>query len=228
MKKKKKPKTANLKYENSFLRYGCTHIVGMDEVGYGALAGPVVVGAVCLPLAPGTKNLKIKQMLAGVRDSKDMTVNQRTTLVETIKEHAITYGLGSASAEEIDNMGMARALREAMSRALSALQENAPERFKIDCVFLEELPWPEMAETQRLIHIVEGDKRSLTIAAASVLAKTWRDEEMVKFSEQYPEHGFAAHKGYGTLIHRRALREHGVTPIHRKSYKPVMQVLKDS
>lgn len=227
-KKKKKPKTASLKYENSFLRCGCTNIIGMDEAGYGALAGPVAVGAVCLPLVGGTRNLKVKQMLAGVRDSKDMTPLQRSELAEKIKEHATAYGIGSASALEIDTMGMANALREAMKRALESLAHNAPDGFHSDCVFLEEVPWPEMSHQYRLVHIVDGDTRSLSIAAASVLAKTWRDEQMVILSEQFPDYQFAVHKGYGTLVHRNALRQYGACDLHRKTYKPVQKVVQGS
>ena len=184
------------------------YIAGLDEAGRGALAGPVCVGAVILP----NDDLLLSQTLSGARDSKQLTPRKRFQLAPRIKETALTWGIGFASAEEIDDLGIVPATRLAATRALEALA-SFPNYLLTD--FRLELPELDLSQTA----IVKGDQRSLSIAAASILAKTARDEMMIKLDSHYPEYGFSYHKGYGTFRHRSKIAVLGYSPIHRKSFK---------
>jgi ribonuclease HII len=209
---KKRPnanRTASLTYEHQYLESGCHKIVGIDEAGRGTWAGPVAAGAVCLPL----ERLDLAKVLEGVRDSKQMTPRQRGSLVERIKEIAVAWGVGSASSAEIDEFGIVPATKLAMGRALEMT------KLQPDCLFLDSLAWPEKNIPQ--ISLVKGDSRSLSIAAASVIAKVWRDEYMRELDKQYPQYQFARHKGYGTAIHHAALRQFGPCAIHRMTFAPL-------
>ncbi|MCB9450276.1 MAG: ribonuclease HII [Anaerolineaceae bacterium] len=218
-KKTRKQLTASLKHEHDYYGQGFRFIVGIDEAGRGPWAGPVAAGAVCLPLA--TPNLS--QTLAGVRDSKQMTPRQRTQLVETIKQTAMGWGVGSASSADIDRLGIIPATKLAMHRALAMLQANSNIE-QPDCLFLDAMLWPEM-EFIPQVSLIGGDARSLSIAAASVIAKVWRDEFMLQLDQAYPQYGFAAHKGYGTAQHQAALEKHGPAPVHRHSFAPIRKLL---
>lgn len=214
-------KTASLRHEKQYYSEGYTRIFGIDEAGRGPWAGPVFAGTVCLPVS----NDRLPVLLKGVRDSKDMTRLQRETLIETIQKNALAWGVGSASAPEIDDLGINKATRLAMQRALDAALEMSGID-KPDALFLDSLLWPEMAHVPQ-VSIVEGDTRSLSIAAASVLAKTARDALMLEYDAQYPDYGFAEHKGYGTAKHQAALKQYGPSPIHRTYYEPIRQLLQD-
>ena len=217
---KRKGRTANLMYENQIVAQGYRYILGMDEAGRGAWAGPVTVGAVCLPLGrPG-----LNKILTDVRDSKEMTPRQRSRVVEVIKENAITWGVGSASNAEIDTLNITMATRLAMSRALDDALARSPD-FRPDCLFLDALIWPEKAREFAQISIVDGDARSLSIAAASIVAKTWRDQMMSQVGEDYPEYHFQEHKGYGTGGHISALKQHGPCALHRLSFAPIRKLM---
>ncbi|MBI3167192.1 MAG: ribonuclease HII [Chloroflexi bacterium] len=183
-------------------------IAGLDEAGRGALAGPVSVGAVILP----HDHPHLLRALNGVHDSKQLTPRKRSELVPRIKATVLAWGIGFAGAEEIDSLGIVPATRLAASRALEALLQY-PEYLLTD--FRLELPELDIPQTA----IVKGDQRSLSIACASILAKTARDELMHKLSEDYPEYHFAQHKGYGTLLHRKKMEQLGHSPIHRKTFK---------
>ncbi len=180
----------------------------MDEAGRGALAGPVCVGAVILP----DDNPNLTQTLSGVHDSKQLTPRKRTHLIPHIKETALTWGIGFASAAEIDELGIVPATRLAASRAIESLA-IFPDFLLTD--FRLELP--ELGVSQAAL--VKGDQRSLSIAAASILAKTARDELMRELDAQYPNYRLGIHKGYGTLSHRRAIGQFGFSPIHRKTFQ---------
>ncbi len=206
-------KTASLTYERQYRSNGCNTIMGLDEAGRGPWAGPVAAGAVCLPLE--REDLMI--VLAGVRDSKQMTPRQRTQLVEKIKAVASAWGVGSASHDEIDRLGIVPATKLAMKRAFDMANVQP------DCLILDSLKWPEMPIPQ--ISLVRGDSLSLSVAAASVLAKVWRDEFMSDLDSIYPQYGFIAHKGYGTPKHQAALKEHGPCSIHRKSFAPIRMLI---
>jgi ribonuclease HII len=183
-------------------------IAGLDEAGRGALAGPVCVGAVILP----DNNPRLIHTLSGVRDSKQLTPRQRDQLVPRIKQIASAWGIGFASANEIDALGIVPATRLAASRALEAIS-FLPDFLLTD--FRLELPELDVSQTA----LVKGDQRSLSIASASILAKTARDELMVGLDSKYPQYGFVRHKGYGTLTHRTMIAKFGFSPIHRKTFQ---------
>ena len=214
----RKPKTASLVHERHYRRLGCQVIFGIDEAGRGPWAGPVVAAAVALPL----ERSDLRKCLAGVRDSKEMNAQQRALLAENIKELALAWGLGHSGVDEINQQGIIGATKTAMQRALEkALTDSELEP---DCLFLDYMLWPERRGIPQ-VSIVNGDKRSLSIACASVLAKVWRDEFMLELDAQQPQYGFARHKGYGTAAHRQALARHGPSRHHRRHYKPVQQFL---
>lgn len=216
--KRRQPKTASLEYETLLYRAGLRRVVGIDEAGRGAWAGPVYAGAVCLP--PPTSQLV--ETLAGVRDSKQMTPLQRARLALVIKEHAACWGVGYADHDEIDALGINPATRLAMERALHMMANQRP-GFEPEFLLLDSLPWNLGHE--RYQSILHGDQRSLSIAAASVLAKVTRDETLVEMDAEFPGYGFGAHKGYGTAAHIAALKQQGVSPVHRRSYAPIRRLL---
>lgn len=213
-KMKRQRTTASLGHERNFYTHGCQHIFGIDEAGRGPWAGPVSAGVVGLPL--DRRDLPV--VLKGVRDSKQMSARQREALVETIKTTALAWGVGYASAQQIDDLGIIPAIKLAMQMALDQAQQNSG--IQPDCLFLDYMLWPERRDIPQIC-IVGGDRYSLSIAAASILAKVWRDAYMAEIAAQYPEYGFPEHKGYGTPQHQAALKAHGPSPIHRKSYAPV-------
>ncbi|MCE1253691.1 MAG: ribonuclease HII [Anaerolineae bacterium] len=182
-------------------------LAGLDEAGRGAWAGPVSAGAVILP-----PSSDILTLLNGVRDSKQMTPLQRERWAETIKIKALSWGVGLASNEEIDTIGILAATRLAMRRALAALYPQ-PQHLLIDALRLPEISLPQTP-------LIKGDSRCLSIAAASVLAKTTRDKFMSQAAQFYPVYGFENHKGYGTARHLQAMQQDGLSPIHRTSYAP--------
>ena len=184
-------------------------IAGVDEAGRGPLAGPVVAAAVILPLNP---------QWAGLDDSKKLTAARRDALATEIRAHAVAFGLGWATVEEIDRHNILQATYLAMRRALLALG-TAPREVRVDGNRLppkEDLPFVARWEA-----VVKGDAREAAIAAASILAKTARDQFMIQADKRYPGYGFARHKGYGTAQHLDALTRWGLTPLHRQSFEPV-------
>jgi len=193
---------------------------GIDEAGRGPLAGPVVAAVVVL---------REGQTLPGVRDSKKLSPKRRETLAELIKDQAQFYAIASASVAEIDELNILHATMLAMRRTVDQLdaqlqlmqhREFSLSRLRIDGNRCPELPAPYAAVTQAL---VGGDDKCPAIGAASILAKVERDHQMLKLHQQFPDYGFAAHKGYPTVAHRKALREHGVTAAHRMSFRPVRE-----
>ena len=183
-------------------------IAGLDEAGRGALAGPVCVGTVILP----RKHPHLLRALSRARDSKQLTPRQRTDLVPLIQQIALAHGIGFAPSEEIDRLGIVPATRLAASRALESIH-ILPDYLLTD--FRLELPELDIPHTA----IVKGDARSLSIACASILAKTARDEYMRGLDGEYPQFHFARHKGYGTLLHRKKILELGHSPVHRKTFQ---------
>ena len=195
-------------FESRFWNSGLTHVAGLDEAGRGALAGPVAVGAVILP---GDKSL-LTRTLAGVRDSKLMTPLERESLSPRIQEIALTWHVGFASAEEIDALGIVPATRLAGLRALGGLSLT-PHYLLTD--FRLELPELDISQTA----LVKGDRLCLSVAAASVLAKTARDRFMRELDLCYQGYGLGKHKGYGTRAHRSAMEQLGVSLIHRRTFQ---------
>ena len=183
-------------------------IAGVDEVGIGPMAGPVLACAVILDPA---------KVIEGLADSKSISEKRRQRLADEIQAGALAVSVGCASVEEIDELNVLRASHLAMRRAVAGLAIQ-PDRVLVDGNKVPELGLPTEA-------IVQGDKTVAAISAASIVAKVTRDAELVELGERYPEYGFAAHKGYPTPKHRRALRTIGPCPAHRRSYAPVQAAL---
>ncbi len=185
-------------------------IAGIDEAGRGAIAGPVVAGAVILSQSVGDA-----EWSTSVRDSKELSPSQRRVLFDIITEEAVAVGVGIVSADIIDDIGIVAATRLAMCQAVEQLA-YLPDFLLIDCVGLPELPIKQQS-------IVKGDKLSLSIACASIVAKVTRDRIMADLDRCYPGYGLADHKGYGTGRHLARLRQLGPSPIHRRSFAPVRE-----
>ena len=197
-----------LRYENALWAEGLTHVAGVDEAGMSPLAGPVSAAAVVL--APGTR-------IAYVDDSKKLDARTREELAEEIKAKAVAWAVGFAEVEEIDNINIYWAGLLAMKRAVERLECTA-QHLLLDARSLKDVPTPQQ-------RIIKGDAKSLSIAAASILAKTTRDALMAEMDLQYPGYGFARHKGYPVKEHTTALAKLGACPIHRRSFAPVRQAL---
>jgi ribonuclease HII len=199
------PETSGLTHELELWQSGKKIIGGIDEAGRGALAGPVFAACVILP-----DDIEIQTTLRGARDSKQMTALQRERLAARVKEVARDWGIGSASAHEIDELGILPATRLAVTRAIESLSLT-PNFFLFDHLPWKNCPYPRRA-------LVRGESQSLSIAAASILAKTERDEHMRQLDERYPGYGFARHKGYGTAQHRAAIQSLGTSVEHRGTF----------
>lgn len=200
------PPAPDLSFESALWASGCLRVAGIDEAGRGALAGPVAAAAVILPPDPA-----LASRLEGVRDSKQMTPAERETCAVRIRQAALAWGVGLASAQEIDALGILPATLLAAQRALLALADP-PQHLLLDFIRLPAVPLPQTP-------LIKGDARSLSIAAASILAKTARDRLLCELDALYPAYGFAAHKGYGTRRHRHALERLGPCEIHRRSFR---------
>jgi ribonuclease HII len=190
-------------YERALMDRGVVYIAGVDEVGVGCLAGPVVAAAVILPLDSG---------IGLIRDSKTLSELQRNSIVDEIKNAAHAWAIGEASVEEIDRINIRNAANLAMQRAIEALK-TPPEHVLIDGNPIKDFPYNNTA-------VIKGDRLVKSIAAASIIAKVYRDDLMTKLAEIYPGYGLEKHAGYGTPAHLQALRELGSTAIHRMSFAP--------
>jgi ribonuclease HII len=184
-------------------------IAGLDEAGRGAWAGPVISAAVILPI----EHFNLAHVLEGVCDSKRMTPSAREKWAVRIRQVALAVSIGDASAHEVDKLGLLPATQLSMLRALQQLPTK-PSYLLIDHLGLPDTSLPQLSLTR-------GDSRSLSIAAASIIAKVTRDHIMIDISARHERYGFDRHKGYGTHRHRMALRDYGPSPIHRKTYQPV-------
>ena len=196
-------------YETQLRSQGVRVIGGVDEVGRGPLAGPVVTACVILP-----ENFRV----LGIDDSKKLSEKKREELYDKIIEGAVAYGIGSASNNEIDEINILQATKKAMAMAIDNADKMVREKgyegiehLLIDALTLKDIDIPQTP-------IVKGDSKSLSIAAASIVAKVTRDRQMVKLHEQYPYYGFDSNKGYGTKAHYQGIEEKGITPFHRKSF----------
>ncbi|MCA0983346.1 ribonuclease HII [Halobacillus yeomjeoni] len=192
-------------FEKHAWQRGCQLVAGIDEAGRGPLAGPVVAGAVILPDG---------YYLEGLNDSKLLSLAKREEFFKRIKQDA-DYGVGIVTNEEIDEINIYNATKLAMQRAVASLNQN-PDHLLIDAVDLEEVDLPQT-------NLVKGDQRSVSIAAASVIAKVTRDHLMAEYDIQYPMYRFSSNQGYGTKEHVDALKAHGPSPFHRKSFAPVKE-----
>ncbi|MCL1809325.1 MAG: ribonuclease HII [Clostridiales bacterium] len=199
-------------YENELFRRGVRYIAGIDEVGRGPLAGPVVAAAVVLP-----ESFSVE----GVNDSKKLTARKREELFDLIIEQALAWGIGAEDNFAIDEMNILEATKSAMKKAvceagerLSASCGAAIEHLLIDAVALKDVSIPQTS-------IIKGDEKSVSIAAASIIAKVTRDRMMVSFHEEYPHYGFDCNKGYGTKAHYEGIAKYGICEIHRRSFRGV-------
>lgn len=205
----------NLTWETAvMLQHHALHIAGLDEAGRGALAGPVVAAAVILPL----DKADTPEYLAGVNDSKQLTAKQREVHFLRITQYALAYGIGQEGAEVIDAIGIMPATKRAMMQAVAQLRPAAEFLLIDGRIRLQNTPLPQQA-------IIRGDAQSLSIAAASILAKVTRDRLLLELDAQYPAYGFARHKGYGTAAHMAALAAHGPCPLHRRTFAPMKRAL---
>ena len=197
-----------LRFERELWSQGIERIAGVDEAGMSPLAGPVCAAAVILP---------IEHRIEKVDDSKKLDAATREALAVEIKRSAVAWAVGWAEPEEIDRINIHYAGLLAMKRAVEGLAEEAPQHLLVDARKID-LPLPQTK-------IIKGDAKSLSIAAASIIAKTTRDRLMCELDARYPGYGFAQHKGYPVAAHQRALRELGPLPIHRRSFRAVREAL---
>ena len=201
-------------FETECLRAGYRTIAGIDEAGRGALAGPVVAAAVVLPKELPAETAEL------IDDSKKLTARRRETAYDTIRRVAVAYGVGVEDADRVDMLGIVPATKSAMRHAIRECGT------RIDFLLIDAVTNIGIATPSK--SIIRGDSKSLSIAAASIVAKVYRDRIMSKVMEsRHPGYGFAAHKGYGTKSHLEALAELGPCPIHRRSFKPVSQMIAD-
>lgn len=196
-------------YENELYDKGINYIGGVDEVGRGPLIGPVVASCVVLP-----KDF----VLEGLTDSKKLSEKKRDKFYDYIIEHALAYGIGVVSPEEIDEINIYEASRKAMLIAISKVREQ----INLEHVLIDAMPINIDIPTTS---IIKGDAKSISIAAASVVAKVTRDKMMYELDEKYPMYGFASHKGYPTKKHIEAIHKYGLIEGYRKSYGPVKEVI---
>lgn len=199
------------KYENELYDKNYTLIGGVDEVGRGPLVGPVVAACCVLP-----KDFKLE----GLTDSKKLSEKKRNLFFDYIKEHAIAYGIGIVSPKRIDEINIYQASKEAMIKAITEVQQQ----ISLEVVLVDAMPLDLDIPSISIIH---GDALSISIAAASVLAKVTRDQMMYELDEKYPMYGFKSHKGYPTKKHIEAIHKYGLIDGYRKTYGPVKEVLED-
>lgn len=198
-------------FERQAYQDGYELVAGVDEAGRGPLAGPVAAAAVILP-----KCLKLPHL----NDSKKLSPARRDELYDKIQAHAVAVGVSMVDAATIDRVNIYQASVNAMYNAIFALQPE-PQKVLTDAIQLKRLPMPWTS-------IVHGDAKSASIAAASIIAKVTRDRQMDLYDQEYPQYGFARHKGYGTAEHVEALRRYGPCPIHRRSFEPVKSITQPS
>ena len=192
-----------LQFEKELLSKGVTYIAGVDEVGRGPLAGPVVCAAVIMPMEES-------EIISGVDDSKKIAEKKREKLSELIKEKALAYCIFEVSEKEIDEINILEATKKGMREALLGLN-IAPEFVLTDGNMTLNIPFPQRS-------IVKGDALSYSIGCASIVAKVYRDKLMEEYANTYPMYAFEKNKGYGTAVHINAIKEYGICPIHRKTF----------
>ena len=203
MKEEKSPMIDKLFYEREMTQLGAQYIAGVDEVGRGPFAGPVVCAAVILPLEK-------KNLIEGIDDSKKLKEGERERLAELIRERAIAYKICEVDNKTIDRINILQATKLCMKQAVEGLAVE-PDVVFVDGNFKIDISFPQQT-------LIKGDALSYSIGAASILAKVYRDRLMCEFDKIYPQYGFAKHKGYGTKMHRDAIREYGLCEIHRRTF----------
>lgn len=197
------------KFENELYEKGITHIAGVDEVGRGPLIGPVVAACVVLP-----KNFKLE----GLNDSKQLSEKKRNEFYKYIIENSLTYGVGIIEPKIIDEVNIYEATKLAMKQAINKAQEKA----NIEHVLIDAMPLELEIESTS---IIKGDAKSISIAAASVIAKVTRDKMMYELDTKYPQYGFKSHKGYPTKKHVEAIYKYGLIEGYRKTFNPIKKII---
>ena len=192
-----------LQYERALLAKGVQYIAGVDEVGRGPLAGPVVCAAVIMPLDD-------ESIIVGVDDSKKLSAKKRETLAEEIKKRALAYTIVEVSEKEIDEINILEATKLGMKKALETL-EIAPQSVLTDGNMTLNIDFPQKS-------VIGGDALCYSIGAASIIAKVYRDKMMDEYAKEYPQYAFDSNKGYGTAAHIQAIKEYGLCPIHRRTF----------
>ena len=192
-----------LSFERELLAKGYQYIAGVDEVGRGPLAGPVVCAAVIMPLGE-------EDLIIGVDDSKKLSAKKREELAEKIKEKAICYSIIEIDEQRIDEMNILEATKLGMKQAIESLA-IAPEQVLTDGNMTIDIDFPQAS-------VIGGDARSYSIGSASIIAKVYRDALMDEYAKQYPHYAFEKNKGYGTAVHIQGIKEHGLCPIHRRTF----------
>ena len=201
--KKEKAQVDKLQYEKALLTKGCRYIAGVDEVGRGPLAGPVVCCAVIMPLEESA-------LIQGVDDSKKLSEKKRNLLSEQIKQKALAYSIVEIDEKKIDEINILEATKLGMREALLALKIT-PDAVLTDGNMVLDIPFPQHS-------VIHGDALSYSIGAASIVAKVYRDNMMDEYAKIYPEYLFEKNKGYGTAAHIQAIKEIGLCPIHRRTF----------
>lgn len=202
---------ANFDYENQYWWGGNEVVVGIDEAGRGPIAGPLVIGICVFP--PFYDNYEIN-------DSKQLSDKKRRKLLEVIKRDAIYYSYEVISVEEVDQYNIYAATQLGMERAVKRMN------LKAEAILTDAMPLPHIDKSIPVEAIIKGDSKSVTIAAASIIAKVVRDDMMIELDKKYPGYNFKQNKGYCTLEHMRLLNENGICDIHRKTYEPVVSLIK--
>ena len=192
-----------LQYERALLAKGLQYIAGVDEVGRGPLAGPVVCAAVIMPLDD-------ESIIVGVDDSKKLSAKKRETLAEEIKKRALAYTIVEVSEKEIDEINILEATKLGMKKALETL-EIQPQSVLTDGNMTLNIDFPQRS-------VIGGDALCYSIGAASIIAKVYRDKMMDEYAKEYPQYAFDSNKGYGTAAHIQAIKEYGLCPIHRRTF----------
>lgn len=192
-----------LQYERALLAQGLQYIAGVDEVGRGPLAGPVVCAAVIMPLDE-------ENIIVGIDDSKKLSAKKRETLAEEIKKRALAYTIVEVSEKEIDEINILEATKLGMKKALETL-EITPQSVLTDGNMTLNIDFPQRS-------VIGGDALSYSIGAASIIAKVYRDKMMDDYAKEYPQYAFECNKGYGTAAHIQAIKEYGLCPIHRRTF----------
>jgi ribonuclease HII len=192
-----------LQYERALQAQGCRYIAGVDEVGRGPLAGPVVCAAVIMPLDD-------ESIIVGVDDSKKLSAKKRETLAEEIKKRALAYTIVEVSEKEIDEINILEATKLGMKKALETL-EIVPQSVLTDGNMTLNIDFPQRS-------VIGGDALCYSIGAASIIAKVYRDKMMDEYAKEYPQYAFNSNKGYGTAAHIQAIKEYGLCPIHRRTF----------
>ena len=192
-----------LQYERALLAQGVQYIAGVDEVGRGPLAGPVVCAAVIMPL-------DTESIIVGVDDSKKLSAKKRETLAEEIKKRALAYTIVEVSEKEIDEINILEATKLGMKKAIETLAIE-PQTVLTDGNMTIDIAYPQKS-------VIGGDALSYSIGAASIIAKVYRDHMMDEYAKEYPQYAFESNKGYGTAAHMQAIKEYGLCPIHRRTF----------